>query len=208
MNRKLKEAEVLQENYIIPDSIYDGRFNKTTQFMLPAISINVTQPLVFKFFENAFLADRQHKHNYERPIFMLFSVPDYKDKDWKTVYSILTKSKNYITEYDVGIRDDKYFLMLVFSVPEEFEKDYNNFRIGRYSLFSENYRKKFPEYLDKEKKRKNIHWKIINKSDDLRKEIEQTFGLTDTYLKTANEIWDIPRKEREYYRFNTEANEQ
>ena len=204
MNQKLKEVEVLQESHIIPDSLYDGKFNKTTQFMLPAISINVTQPLVFKFFENAFLADKEHKHNYERPIFMLFSISDYNDLNWKKVYSILIKSKNYITEYDVGIKDNKYLLMMVFSIPEEFEKDYYNFRIGRYSLFSEEYKKKFPEYLDGEKKKKNIHWRIINKSDDLREEIEKTFEVSEGYLLKADEIWDKPRREREYYRFKNE----
>jgi hypothetical protein len=195
------KAEALQENYLIPKSLYDGKFSKTSQFMLPAISVNITHKLVFKFFENAFLADREHKHNYERPIFMLFSINDYKNLDWKRVYSKLIESPNFITEYDVGIKDNNYLLMLVFQVPEEFEKDYYNFRLGRYSLFSEKYKEKFPEYLDEKKEKKNIHWQIINKDSELRQKIIDTFNVSDNLLDKNDEIWDAPRKEREYFRF-------
>ena len=46
MMQKIEEVEVLQENYIVPDSMYDGLFSKTSQFMTPAIGINVTNKLV------------------------------------------------------------------------------------------------------------------------------------------------------------------
>jgi len=201
MNQQLLRAEAIQENYLVPNSLYDGKFSKTSQFMLPAIGVNVTHKSVFKFFQNAFLADREHKHNYERPIFMLFAIEDYNDLDWKRVYSALISSKNYITEYDIGAKDSKFLLMIVFNVPVEFEKDYYNFRLGRYSLFSKEYRSKFPEFLDKEKKKKNIHWQIINKDDELKQRIIDTFNVSENLLDKDDEIWDAPRKEREYYRF-------
>ena len=69
MMQKIEEVEVLQENYIVPDSMYDGLFSKTSQFMTPAIGINVTNKLVFKHFLNAFLTDVEHKNEYIRPIY-------------------------------------------------------------------------------------------------------------------------------------------
>lgn len=205
MNQKLTEAEVLQENYKIPNSLYDGRLTKTSQFMLPATGINGNNKLFLKYFENAFLTDREHKHNYDRPIFMLFSVKNFKEEDWKKVYLTLIQSKNYITEYDVGIKDGKYLIMIVFKIPEKYKKDYDNFRIGKYSYFSEIYKKKFPEFLDANKKKKNILWQIINKDKKLMYEIAEIFNVSIFYLK--DEIWEIPRKEREFYRFKTLKNE-
>lgn len=140
---KTKQVEVLQETYKTPESSYDGAFSKTAQFMTPAIGIKVTNELVFKFFKNAYLNDVNHEHNYERPIFMLFSIKSFKDNNWIKVYSILTKAKTFITEYDVGIQNNEYLLMLVYNVPEEFKEDYYNFKQGRYSLFSDEYKKNF-----------------------------------------------------------------
>lgn len=201
MNQKLIKVEALQEGYKTPKSKYlDGESTKTTQFMLPSI-LNANNALFLKYFKNAYLTDREHKHNYDRPIFVLFSIKDYKEEDWKKVYFTLIKSKNYITEYDIGIQDNKFLLMIVFQVPKEFEKDYNNFRLGRYSLFSEEYKKKFPEFLeiDKNKKKKNILWQIINKDEELVRKIAKDFNVSEDLLK--DEVWEIPRKEREFFRF-------
>lgn len=201
MNQKLIQAEALQEIYRTPKSKYkDGNSTKTTQFMLPSI-LNANNALFLKYFQNAYLTDIEHKHNYERPIFVLFSIKDYKEEDWKKVYFTLIKSKSYITEYDVGIQDNKYLLMIVFQVPKEFEKDYNNFRLGKYSLFSEEYKKKFPEFLeiDKKTKKKNVIWQIINKDKELIKKIAEDLIISEDLLQ--DEIWEMPRKEREFYRF-------
>lgn len=204
MKQKLKEAEVLQSNYETPNSNYDKRYTKTSQFMVPSIGINLTSKIVYEYFENAYLTDKEHSHDYVRPIFMLFSVRSFFEINWKKLYNVLISSPNYITEYDVGIKDGKYLVMLVFKVPEIFAKDYDNFRLGRYSLFSEEYKKKFPEFLDEKKEKKNIHWQIINKDTILRRQIERNFNLEKDTLKDADEIWDKVRKEREFYRYKKE----
>lgn len=214
---KIKEAEVLQETYQTPSSEYDRKFSKTSQFMVPAIGINITNKAVFKYFSNAYLTDMQHKHDYVRPIFILFSVDDFEEKDWKNVYTTLTKLPNFITEYDVGVQDGAYLVMMVFQVPEKFENDYVNFKLGRYSQFSEEYKKKFPEFLDKEKKKKNIHWQIIHKDEDLKRIVEEEFNMEYGELDrptmwrgnlypAAVEIWDKPNK-RECYRYVKVENE-
>ncbi len=204
MKQKLKEVEVLQDDYNIPNSIYDKRFTKTAQFMVPAIGVNLLSKIVYEYFENAFLTDREHPHNYERPIFMLFSVKNFSEINWKKLYNVLISSPNYLTEYDVGIKDGKYLIMIVFQVPIEFAKDYDNFRLGRYSLFSKKYKEKFPEFLDEKKEKKNIHWQIINKDPILRREVEKRFNVENGFLKDADEIWDTVRNEREFYRFKKE----
>ena len=142
---KTKKVEVLQEKYKTPDSEYDGVFSKTAQFMIPSIGITITNEKVFKYFKNAYLNDVNHEHNYERPIFLLFSIKDFRVKDWRTVYPILVKAKTFITEYDVGIQDNQFLVMLVFQVPEQYKDDYFKFKKGNYSSFSEKYKKEFPK---------------------------------------------------------------
>mgnify|MGYP007023462510 CR=1 FL=1 len=135
---------------------------------------------------------------------MLFSVKNFSEINWKKLYNVLISSPNYLTEYDVGIKDGKYLIMIVFQVPIEFAKDYDNFRLGRYSLFSKKYKEKFPEFLDEKKEKKNIHWQIINKDPILRREVEKRFNVENGFLKDADEIWDTVRNEREFYRFKKE----
>ncbi len=209
---KIEKAEVLQEMYIMPESVYDGTFSKTAQFMIPSIGITITKPIVFKYFVNAYLNDSEHPHDYLRPIFMLFSIKNYKEADWVKVYNQMIQSPNYVTEYDVGMKGEEYLLMMVFKVPDEYEDDYINFKMGRYSKFSDKYKEKFPEFLDKERKRKNIHWQIMNKDEELKRKVEKEYNMDEGELDMptmyrgkivgppAEEIWDKPNKKREVYR--------
>lgn len=209
---KIEKAEVLQESYLTPESIYDGKFSKTAQFMVPSVGINLLNPLIFRFFVNAYLSDAEHKHDYTRPVFMLFAVASWKDKDWEKVYAKLIISPNYMAEYDIGVQNGKFLLMVVFQIPKEFETDYINFKLGRYSRFSEEYKKKFPEFIDTKNKKKNIHWQIIHRDEDLKRDIEKEYNMDygeldkptiwrgETY-PSAKEIWDKPDKKREVYRY-------
>lgn len=211
---KIIKAEVLQESYIMPNSDLDGVFSKTAQFMIPAIGINISKPIIFKYFVNAYLNDTKHEHNYKRPIFLLFSVKDFKESNWIRVYEQMIKSSNFITEYDVGIKDGEYLVMMVFKVPDQYENDYINFKLGRYSRFSEEYKKKFPKFLGSDKKKKNIHWQIIFKDEELKRKIEKEYNMDEGELDNptiakngaiisppAQEIWDKPNKKREVYRY-------
>src|SRR6478609_2342530 len=194
--------QVVGEDYTTPTSLYDGKWTKTTQFMLPAVGINVKNQQVFRFFINAYLDDKGHEHEYKRPIFLLFGVENIKDFNWLKVYEGIRKSPNYITDYDCGMQNGKSLIMLVFSVPDEFEKDYYCFKKGRYSQFSTKYKDKFPQYIDVDPKnqKESIMWQVINLSETLRREVEKEFQLDPGECDSWLEIWDIPRKKREYYR--------
>lgn len=196
--------EVMKEDYITPTSVYDGKYTKTTQFMLPAVGVNVKNRLIFSFFINAYLSDEDHEHEYDRPIFVLFSVKDFASRDWSRVYSALVKSSNYIMDYDCGKQDGKNLVMLVFSVPDEFENDYYHFKRGRYSRFSAKYKEKFPQFVgeDKENAKESILWQVITKAPALKRQLEEEFNLEDGQLDwpDTKEIWDKPNRNREYYR--------
>lgn len=207
------------QDYITPSSNVDGKYTKTTQFMLPAVKVHAANKTVNRFFINSYLDDMEHPHNYDRPIFVLFGVKDFKDNDWRKIYAAFTLSPDYITDYDCGVHDDIHLVMMVFKVPEEFAKDYYHFKRGRYSQFSIKYRDKFPRWIyDRNGKQQEcIIWQVINKAYDLRQKIAEEFAAKrpdGTFydpedvvklradIDSWNEIWDIPRKNREYYRYN------
>jgi hypothetical protein len=201
---EIKLNEVLKEDYITPGSEYDGKYTKTTQFMLPAIGVNVKNRLIFNFFINAYLDDKGHRHQYERPVFVLFGVKDFENRDWQKVYSTLVKAPNYLMDYDVGEQDGNKLVMLVFQVPLEFENDYYHFKRGRYSRFSDTYKDKFPKMLQGDGgQEESILWQIINKAPALKRKLEEIFGLETGQLDwpDTKEIWDMPQKTREYYRY-------
>lgn len=211
MNKKLQLAEVLQEDYLTQKTEYDGNFTKTSQFMVPLVGIKLSHDLVFKYFVNSYLSDIEHPHEYERPIFILFSVTSFKEADWIKIYNSLIKSPNYLTEYDVGVQDGKFLFMMVFQIPEKYKDDYLNFRLGKYSLFSDEARLMFPKYINANTKKKSTHWQIINKDPELVWIVEQKFNMPygewfkptiidGVTYPAPTEIWDKPNKKQEYYR--------
>lgn len=203
--------EILKQEFLTPVSIYDGKYTKTTQFMLPSVGVNVKNKLIFKYFINSYLDDKGKVHDYERPVFVLFGVKDFNDKDWQKVYAALLRSPNYKGDYDCGIQDELNLVMLVFKVPDDFESDYYHFKRGRYSRFSDAYKEKFPRFIgdDDNKGKESIIWQVINRSPILRKQIEDEFNMPEGELDKATDgtfakdIWDIPRKNREYYRYES-----
>lgn len=192
--------EILKQNWEIFDSKYDGVFTKTTQFMLASLEINLTATML-KCFRNAFLKDVEHDHEYERPIFLLFGKDD--EKNWKRMHEDLTKNSNFVNDYVVGFdKNGIELFMYVFSVPEKFKDDYYSFKSGRYSKFSESYKSKFAKFISvKNKREESIVWQVIHKADTLRRKIEDEFSLEEGFLDAAEEIWEQPRKEREYYNY-------
>lgn len=206
--------DALINKFNVPVSIYDGKHTKTTQFMLQSVNVDITNRTVFKFFINAFLNDSGIEHNYDRAIFILLGCKDYRDKDWNKVFTSLALSKNYVGDYDCGIENGYNLVMVVFRVPEEFADDYYHFIRGRYSRFSPKYKEKFPRYIKdaNNREKESILWQIINKAPSLKRDLEREFNLNEGELDLptvidgkvypkAEEVWDYPRKEREYYRY-------
>lgn len=203
VRNEINVSDVVKEEYITPVSVFDGEYTKTTQFMLPAIGINKESKLIQNYFLNSYIDDKGIDHRYERPVFILFAIKSFADRDWRKIYETLVKSPNYVDDYDCGKQDNKNLVMMVFRVPDEFEKDYYHFKRGRYSQFSQDYKSKFPKQVPDEngKMKDSVIWKIIHKDPSLKRELEDEFWMDEGALDDAKEIWDLPRKEREYYRY-------
>lgn len=205
-NNKIDINNLIKENYNIPESIFDTKRTKTSHFMLQSIfsnsSISGTE-----FFVNAFLKDDNYNVNFPRPIFILFKVKSFKDPKWNFLLDKLRSKPEYMLEYFCGVKDNYNLIMIVFQVPDKYAKDYLLFKAGKYSKFSEGYKKLFSQYNYDEKgvPQESIIWKVVTKHSSLKKELEKFFTVHPARpfkFSKEDELWGIPEPTYEYYRYN------
>lgn len=194
----------LQEGYVVPESIFDKKRTKTSHFMLNTILPNGTG-VATEYFVNAFLNDDQFKHYFTRPLFLLFKA-DKTDARWRMINTKLRSKPEYILEYFCGMEGKKDLVMMVFKVPDKYAKDYIHFKAGKYSEFSEEYKRVFPRYMKKtgEDPEESVIWRVLYKSKKLREELTRFFG-DDTVFTETDELWGKPLPEYEHYRYTTQG---
>lgn len=198
--------ELLQEKYKVPESVWDKRNTKTTHFMLNTIFHNASLTST-EYFVNAFLDDADFPHKIIRPLFLLFRT-NPRDNKWETILPRLRSKSEYLMEYFCGMQDKKQLIMLVFRIPEKYTKDYLYFKNGKYSQFSPEYKKLFNRYMTNDKAQpveSNI-WRVINKSNDLRLELEKYFG-EPVKFSPNDELWGVPEPNFEVYRYKPKKEE-
>lgn len=202
--------ESVSNDYVVRDSEFDGRYTKTSLFLMPAIGFNIHSSQTRPYFVNAFLDDKGCQHEYERPIFVLLKTRTFSDTGWKRLNNELQKKPEFITSYDCGTQNEHDLIMYVFQCNDFYKDDYYNFRKGKYSKFSDAYKKKFSEIIIDEKGHpvKSIMYGVINRTDEMKKKVAKMLKLEYKFVnEELEELWERPRREREYYRFlKTEQN--
>jgi len=202
---KVNIEEILREDYKVPESVFDRKRTKTSHFMMPSVFPN-NSLMGTEYFVNAFLDDEGFKHTLDHVIFVLFKA-DVKSPKWQMLAQRLRAKSEFILEYFCGIQDKKHLLMMVFRIPDKFTNDYINFLDGKYSKFSDDYKKLFPQFTYNEKAMpiESTVWRVIHKSDVLRKELEKYFtvnaaGKNPLKFDPEDELWGIPEPKFEVYR--------
>jgi len=89
------------------------------------------------------------------------------------------------------------YSMVVLKFPEEFNNDYNNILLGKYSKLSEKFKKRFPETQDAFNSKNvkigtehTIYYHIFNKTEWLKNIWLTRLGLIE--LENTLELWDKP----------------
>jgi hypothetical protein len=147
-------------------------------------------------FVNAFVNDRQHRHNYNRPILFLFRVNDinyqHRDKSWSYFEEAMRNHSQFIEYYYAGHDGNHDLVMYVFEAPEIFHEDYDRFLEGKYSEFSLAFQDVFPKTVilpNKSAVQPLLHYRVIQKDPVLKKQIED---IIDVDLPDSAELWDKP----------------
>lgn len=190
-----------------------GRFNKSTYFLLPIFGYYIGTNMLFNnLLVNLYLNDDQHENLYRKPIFFLFRTKSFLDRDWLELQKLLKKPvflDTYLNEYYLGFekKDGVYshLYVYVYQCPKEWEKEYVYFKLGQYSRFSQEYKKKFPK--EARSGGKIVESKIygaINKTSSLKDYLIKEFNVDvkeeENFRKMLNncdELWDGPKLEEE-----------
>jgi hypothetical protein len=112
---------------IVTTMTKEKSYNLSTTFILPMLS----RPWVWygNKLINFYLGD-VNRPEYDRHILVLFEYSD--DDDFIKLEQNLRNHPQYIEDYDPNSET----VMFVFSIPDEFNDDYNLFKKGKYSHFS------------------------------------------------------------------------
>lgn len=151
-----------------------SKWNKSVYFILPMIDINSN----YRHLINSYLGDSKYPtDNFNKILVEL----KYKDN---TILNNIHLENNYETE------DGTY--IYVFNIPEKYNEDYQLFLKGKYSLFSEKYKKKILSFVIKKPIQTSYVYKILYKTSDLKFELEESIGqeLPDDAELCSIADWD------------------
>jgi len=199
-------VNLLGEEYVSPESVFDTKRTKTSHYMLNTIFHN-SSLMSTEYFVNAYLDDEELSHKFFRPLFLVFKVTP-KDTKWNTIAPRLRAKPEYLMEYFVGVQDTKHLIVMVFQIPDKYAKDYINFKQGKYSLFTPEYKKLFARYTANERAQpvESKIWQVIHKTKELKAELEKYFtvNVKDPFQFGPNdELWGIPEPKYEHFRHKT-----
>lgn len=202
---KLNIDAQVKEPYYFRNCRYEDEFyTKTSLFLLPCIGLSMQNRYIKKFMVNAFLNDVEFENDYKRPIFLLLKSKTLRETDFRDFCQAIAARKDYVTDYYVGY-DSGHLIMYAFDVQDKWKEEYYHFKLGRYSKMSDEYKKLFPREIVNNKGRtvESRAWQAMTKSDNLRKIIEKEFfdDQDAKYVDTLEELWGLPVKDIEYYRY-------
>lgn len=168
----------------------------TTLFLVPALEIP-EHILKQMGFVNSFLVDKNKSYNK-------------KDKTIKVVCLFKPRAKAMFASHledldEEGLVLDEYdypegHVVVVFKFPERYRKDYELFMQGKYSKFSSEFKKIFPEKNRSYEDGKfdyTLHFHIFKRTPGMREFIEDDLGIEIDREDKSFEYWGIPDSKRE-----------
>ena len=167
---------------------YKGRKmrNKTFTYILPMLKEYVTvkkENLI-----NTYIGS-QDRPDDDNHIFLLYKFSG--DKQFLEYEDYLTTTKLYVDSYD----PDKYHVMYIFRIPEEYQDVYNLFKEGKYSEFPQKYKIALFEYHGITDANHRVA-QVLFKHPDLREEWEDKLKIP---IPEDSEVSSVPDLELEVY---------
>ena len=161
---------------------------KCCKFVLPMCGINPTK-LPFNFI-NSYIYD-------DKSIILIFE----KLNDNIQFENFINKNNTFIKQDEI---DDK--LILYYNIPNEYLNDFNLFKLGSYSKFSQNYKNILTDYYGRISIKENYTvtmYNTIYPQEFKRKQIADRLGVN---INLVEEVLDKPDLEEEQYIQTKETN--
>lgn len=163
------------------------KYNKSYFFICPMIVDNHRHLQQFK---GCFISHK-NKPEYNEHIFLVFNK--IKGKEFRGSIESFKLFSDYLTTFDDG--DTK---VLVYLVPQEFKKDYELFKVGKYSKFSALLKNKILDFHNITSK-SHFFYDVFNKSPLYKLKLENKLSTADDGTKLSpvkipddQDLMDIP----------------
>jgi hypothetical protein len=174
----IEHMEVDKKAIIIQSSIK----TKVAMFLLPLLDLSKNALKFNSFFVNAYLNDNMDS------LCLLYRFTG--TELYKQFESNIMRHKLYTNH----IEYDKYHVLYILRIPEEFKADIQYFIQGSYSKFSKGAKKLILKFYQFERDAYPVQ--IINQSEKLRSILEDRLGVD---LHECTELASKPEKDKEIY---------
>lgn len=193
-----------------PPSLFDKKYNKTTLFLSSILGMSIGQPRFNMFVKDIFWDDHGLEHDYKNVLFVLLHTKVFSSSAYKSYVAILgNKWKDQlIYHYYVGYdhQEKNHLIMYVVKYPEQFLKDIQSFKLGKYSKLSQELKDGINETYTApgNKPMPNPAYGAVHKSRTFKSHIANLFFdyRDQALVETLDELWDLPNPEREIFRFS------
>jgi hypothetical protein len=174
----------------------------TSIFILPTLKIG-KERLMNNGFINAYSKDGHKEIQYENCIYLLLK-PKNLDLFREFLDQEYARTKSILDDYAY---EDGY-VVLVYDLDENFKKDFDLVRQGKYSKTSLKFQNLFPKsvnvirngvYVDET----SLQYRVFNKTEDLIKYWEEKLDVT---FEKDQEIWEMFVEEKETLNLNNLKN--
>lgn len=166
-----KQLSIIKEE----DNKVSIRYNKSVYFLLPMIGLSLG--VNFSGLINCYIGVRGEKLDFN--LYVLKKDSDHRMKNLEGYECCIDTVNGYLYK---------------FKILEKYEEDYMKFIAGKYSEFSNSYKNKIYGLLQKPYRETNVY-KVLNKSLDARKVLEDRIGQTIG----NQEVLSIPDVDKELY---------
>lgn len=167
--------------------------NCTTVFMVAPFGVG-RERLASNGFIGAYLGDVDKPElHYERGIYFLFkpeNIMDFQD----FLYEERERGAKIVEDYDY----EEGFVVMIYLLDDRYKEDYKKFLEGKYSKFSQEFKKNFPEKViintgGYEREEITTQQRIFNKDISLKEYWEDFFNIDMGDL----ELWSKPNLEKD-----------
>lgn len=178
------------------------KIEATRSFVFLPPFININKHYVINDSLNVYFGDRD-KPAYNHHIFILFQKNT--DINYETRRdSVMTSSLYFLEKYS----PKRGLIMYLYAIPDEYQEDYEMFRMSKYSLLSTKAKKTILKYHGMGPM--DLLFKNLYKTEDRKQELENRFSFTDdgyplskVYLSEDAEYMSLLNEEEEIFNVDT-----
>ena len=182
IKRRKYKVNIIKERLVGNTRVYDvssSILTKSSIFVFPMLGADKTLYMFDQLFVNCFIGDDKHKDS----IVLLYRFSG--DSTFLKFEEALKKFSTFVESYDPSPE----YVVFVFRVPQQHQKDFNKFKLGKYSELSGEYKSQLLDFH-----KFNVHGElasILYRTESKRLRMQQQLNVKIPVNAELHSIIDI-----------------